>query len=360
MKDIPFHALANVFPLLDGADFDEFCQDIADQGLLEPIILLDGKILDGRNRFRACQKNGVEPRFERFDGPDPVAFVVSKNLRRRHSNESQRAMSAARLANLSDGHRLNTGQDLSPTQICASETTGVTQSEAAELLNVSVRLVQQAKKVQAEAEPEIADAVDAGDLSVSAAAQAADLPAKAQKAVAQAAAEDGKAAAARTLKDQQESLVNRKGCQGLKDALAAGRLTLAAAARIAALSVPQQLAHLKDHAAPAETNGTNGHHASGTNGKVPKAPPGAGADWMPGDGTPEAPPKPPKNGAVLFDQKTFTAAWEALYRQIDKAGKSFGVKDGPQAEKFRRRMVEWKTDLLAWVKELTKAQAARA
>jgi hypothetical protein len=45
-------------------------------------------ILDGRNRYRACLEARVEPRFVEFDADDPIAFVVSVNIKRRHLDES--------------------------------------------------------------------------------------------------------------------------------------------------------------------------------------------------------------------------------------------------------------------------------
>ena len=59
--------------------------------MLRPIITLDGKILDGRNRFKACQEVGVDPIVEDYQGSDPLGFVISSNKERRHLTPSQKA-----------------------------------------------------------------------------------------------------------------------------------------------------------------------------------------------------------------------------------------------------------------------------
>ena len=51
---LEYHELANIFPLIQGVEFDELVKDIQWNGLQEPIILYEGKILDGRNRYNAC------------------------------------------------------------------------------------------------------------------------------------------------------------------------------------------------------------------------------------------------------------------------------------------------------------------
>jgi len=96
--DLDYHPAANLFPLLEveSPEFGELVHDIQEHGLLQPIVLCDGKILDGRNRYRACQHAGVEPRFEDRSGESPTAHVLSLNLHRRHLTDGQRAAIAVK------------------------------------------------------------------------------------------------------------------------------------------------------------------------------------------------------------------------------------------------------------------------
>ena len=92
-----FHPLCEVFPQMPDDELQSLAANIKTHGLMHPIILLDGKVLDGRHRFLACQIAGVEPRFEQFQGSDPVAFVWGENLARRHLSSGQRAAIAVEL-----------------------------------------------------------------------------------------------------------------------------------------------------------------------------------------------------------------------------------------------------------------------
>jgi ParB-like chromosome segregation protein Spo0J len=76
------HPTAEALPLLEGEALDALAADIRANGLITPITLLGGRILEGRNRMRACRAAGVKPRFEACQGNDPVAFVISANIDR--------------------------------------------------------------------------------------------------------------------------------------------------------------------------------------------------------------------------------------------------------------------------------------
>ncbi len=161
-----FHPVADIFPLMEGEAFETLVADIRAHGLREPIWLhQDGRIIDGRNRHRACQRAGQETRFQNYIGPDEglVGFLVSMNLHRRHLNESQRAMAAARMANMRQGERT----DLSPIGEKFS------QARAASMFSVGKRSVERAKAVFESGTDELVQAVDRGAVKVSDAAAVA-------------------------------------------------------------------------------------------------------------------------------------------------------------------------------------------
>ena len=91
------HEYADLFPLITGDEFVELKSNIKERGLLNPVITLNGKILDGRNRFRACKEVGVEVKTVEYDGDNALADVLSWNLQRRHLNASQKACLAVEL-----------------------------------------------------------------------------------------------------------------------------------------------------------------------------------------------------------------------------------------------------------------------
>ena len=74
-----------------GGEFDALCADIKANGLNSPVVIHDGMILDGGNRYRACLELGIESEFVEFAGGNLVAFVLSANLHRRHMSTGQQA-----------------------------------------------------------------------------------------------------------------------------------------------------------------------------------------------------------------------------------------------------------------------------
>lgn len=95
------HPVADLFPMLPDDELKDLAADITERGLLQPIVLdSDGRILDGRNRYAACQLAGTEPTFTTYDGDDPDGYALAVNIARRHLTTGARAMIAAKAARL--------------------------------------------------------------------------------------------------------------------------------------------------------------------------------------------------------------------------------------------------------------------
>jgi protein gp37 len=91
------HPFADDFPLVEGDEFGELVLSIKEHGLRDPIVLTHDKrvLVDGRNRYRACEAAGVDPVFEalpeRYTETMLLDFIADKNIKRRQITNGQRA-----------------------------------------------------------------------------------------------------------------------------------------------------------------------------------------------------------------------------------------------------------------------------
>lgn len=96
-KEENWHEAAKIFPMSE-ATLAALTEDIKQNGLHDPVILFEGRVLDGRHRLLACQRAGVEPRFEKWQPQGaPLDFVISQNLMRRQMSRDQMAALADEL-----------------------------------------------------------------------------------------------------------------------------------------------------------------------------------------------------------------------------------------------------------------------
>jgi N6-adenosine-specific RNA methylase IME4 len=204
---VDFHPLANIFPMMPPEEQGVLLADIAQNKLKERIVLLDEKIIDGRNRYVAMSRGHLfisdgesdgesDPEvrklyFREFgddpgDGDDPLAFVLSKNLIRRHLDSSQQAMVAARIANLpgagnphgeAKGNSANLRNYNSlKSRANVSASAPISQADAAKMVGAtSPRSVTAAKKVLKTDNKKLIQMVDNGMLPVSVAEKIAKL-----------------------------------------------------------------------------------------------------------------------------------------------------------------------------------------
>lgn len=84
------HPAALLMPTMSDAEFEALCDDIAEHGVLQPVVTYQGQILDGRHRIRACDLLGIDPPSIEYTGDDPAGFVISTNIVRRHLSAEQK------------------------------------------------------------------------------------------------------------------------------------------------------------------------------------------------------------------------------------------------------------------------------
>lgn len=159
------HELARYFPTIEGESFDRFVEDIEKNGQLEPIITYRGEILDGVNRYRACQRLGMDPITKEYAGSDPLHYVISINVHRRHMSASQLAMVATEMLpefeveakKRSEATQFGHGPRTTPTE----DEKGKASDKVAEEFGISGKSVRRAKRVKEQA-PEKVEAIIQG------------------------------------------------------------------------------------------------------------------------------------------------------------------------------------------------------
>jgi 16S rRNA G966 N2-methylase RsmD len=157
MEELKAHEYANLFPMMGEVELSALVDDMRKNGFDEtsPIVMARGKILDGRNRYRASQLAGIKPDFIEYDGDDPLGFVLRHNLNRRHLNETQRAGVAAKIANMNEGRPQKNSPNLE---------SKFSIPQAAAMLNVGKSTVATYKAVAA-AMPELIEKMDRGEMT---------------------------------------------------------------------------------------------------------------------------------------------------------------------------------------------------
>jgi ParB-like chromosome segregation protein Spo0J len=192
------HPVAEAFPAMSAEEFAALTDDIRKHGLLEPIWTYQGRIIDGRHRYWACEELEIEPRYQEWagEGGSVLAFIVAKNLHRRHLTAAQRAAIAAEMkpkikaeikeklkekakesgARGGRGHRK--GPDKSDKTLSGPGRNA--RAEVAEMFGVAPAYVSQAERIK-EASPETFREMKAGKMSVTQAAKKAGVSANKKK-----------------------------------------------------------------------------------------------------------------------------------------------------------------------------------
>jgi protein gp37/ParB-like chromosome segregation protein Spo0J len=180
-KETEIHPAALIMPPMSDVEFKEFKEDISGNGLLEPVVIFQDKVLDGRNRYFACKELGIDIyAIEWEGGMDPVEYVVSKNIHRRHLTASQKGMAAAKALDFysqeAKARKESTipekGQKGFQSNVSATlhehNDNGKAAEKAGKVFDVSPRTVHAAKIVLEHGTEEEKKAVETGKASVSA------------------------------------------------------------------------------------------------------------------------------------------------------------------------------------------------
>jgi hypothetical protein len=184
------HPLSSLFPAMEDGEFAELVEDLKRNGLLTSIVVYEDKILEGGNRDRGCIEAEVTPHYVEYIGSDPLGFIVSANLHRRHLTTGQRAMIASKLATMKWGGDRTSGEQRSNSTFASSTgeearnaptqaPTEITLEKAADRMQVFRTSAVLAKKIS-EAAPEVAAQVEAGKLSLNEAAKKAEVKGQAK------------------------------------------------------------------------------------------------------------------------------------------------------------------------------------
>jgi ParB-like chromosome segregation protein Spo0J len=194
------HPICLLIPSADEDELQDLTDDIRAHGLIDPIVLFEGMILDGRNRAAACERAGVVPHYVHFGGgrEDALILVISHNLKRRHLTKQAiaDALVAAEDFNL---HYTLAGpaakkeaaeavaDDLeTPSVIKITEPKTASSRKLAQAAGgaVSHAMIAATRKVKEKGDPELHEAVKRGRIGVQDAAKVADLLPEQQKAIA--------------------------------------------------------------------------------------------------------------------------------------------------------------------------------
>ena len=166
-RHLETHPHALIFPNQTWEEFESLKQSIADQGLIDPIALYDQQILDGRHRYRACLDLDIDPRYDILPlDTDTLAYVIAKNLNRRHLSESQRALIAARMVETERGGDRGNQYTGGKTPIGVLP---IDIDKAALLFAVGARSVDRARFILKNGSEETIARIDAGVLTLGAA-----------------------------------------------------------------------------------------------------------------------------------------------------------------------------------------------
>jgi len=174
MKTYEYHPLSRYFPMLPPDERKLLKKSIQEIGLLQPITICQGMILDGRNRYEICLELGIDaPCNDKGDDVDPLELVLGANMRRRHLTEGQKvqiffdAYGPSKAVDASDAGKIGRAKQLGGSP---QTTPDVSRSQVSAVTGASDATVRRVEAVQDD--PEIKEQVRSGEIGATAAVRA--------------------------------------------------------------------------------------------------------------------------------------------------------------------------------------------
>lgn len=163
------HPLSAAFPQMTPEEYQSLKDSIDVNGVLNPITIHEGMVIDGWHRYKAANELGMHcPEAELEDWIDPKDFVLAQNKNRRHITVSQLAMATTAVYEWYPSHRPNKGDSMAPLS--------KTSEELAEIAGTSTRTIKRAKAVIKNASTEVQNAVKSGKIGLYKAQEISKLP----------------------------------------------------------------------------------------------------------------------------------------------------------------------------------------
>ena len=161
------HPVADLFPIYSDEEFQAACQDVEKNGFHNSVkVTKEGVLLDGRNRIQIGYAIEKDPPLERMDIADPIAYIISENIIRRHLTPWEKVKIADNLA------QMKNGGDRKSEEIRIRDRTVMTREEAAKMVGTRPQAISEARLIRDFAPQEI-EKLDRGETTLDAAAKVA-------------------------------------------------------------------------------------------------------------------------------------------------------------------------------------------
>ena len=165
--NLSMHELATMFPPMSDEEYEGLKADIAMNGAHQPVAVWRGQIIDGRHRYQACQDLGIQAPLKYLpNDADPVSYIMSANMSRRHLTPSQRSIIAEEIRTIRPVVDMERGNNGNTTNSSTEEFRRITQADMRDQLHVGHGSIDRAAKVRRDGIKPIAEAVKVGLVSV--------------------------------------------------------------------------------------------------------------------------------------------------------------------------------------------------